>query len=172
MGCGFFFPVLSAIVASGGRALVIDDHMGLVHHIANRCLPRCYANGYLCDSKTHYAELVQVGTIGLYEALKGFDYQRNVSFSTYAYPCIRNSMMRYAKPRKRYLQVTSYNGDLLHKAMDDPATAMACTEDRIDDALLRAEWRRLQESHPDLTALSRKKMKRSYYLRYRLRPYL
>lgn len=148
----------------------MEDHIGLVHHIAKKCLPLCFYNGYLCDSKTHYSELVQMGTIGLHQATMNFDEHRNLSFSTYAYPCIRNSMLKYAKPRKRYIRFVHYN-DAIRSEMPSVYGYTSSMEERIDDSFLRDQWQQLQLSHPKLIQ-SKKKMKRSYYLRYRIQPYL
>jgi RNA polymerase sigma factor for flagellar operon FliA len=70
----------------GARAELLECYLGLVHHSARELAARI----------GHHAEvddLVGAGTIGLVEALEGFDRSRGLAFSTYAMPRIRGAML-------------------------------------------------------------------------------
>ena len=61
-----------------------EDHLGLVHHCANRFRGR----------GIEYEELYSTGCIGLLKAVQGFDPERGVQFSTYAVPVILGELKR------------------------------------------------------------------------------
>lgn len=61
-----------------------EDHLGLVHHCANRFRGR----------GIEYEELYSTGCLGLMKAVKGFDPERGVQFSTYAVPVILGELKR------------------------------------------------------------------------------
>ena len=60
------------------REVLIEQNLGLVHHIVKRFLGR----GYEAE------DLFQIGTIGLIKAIDKFDTSFDVKFSTYAVPLI------------------------------------------------------------------------------------
>ncbi|MDE6975761.1 MAG: sigma-70 family RNA polymerase sigma factor, partial [Lachnospiraceae bacterium] len=60
------------------REVLIEQNLGLVHHIVKRFLGR----GYEAE------DLFQIGTIGLMKAVDKFDTSFDVKFSTYAVPLI------------------------------------------------------------------------------------
>jgi RNA polymerase sigma factor for flagellar operon FliA len=68
------------------RAALLDGYLGLVHHGAREVLRR--APGPL-----DFEELISAGTVGLVQALEGFDPSRGLAFSTYAMPRIRGAML-------------------------------------------------------------------------------
>jgi RNA polymerase sigma factor for flagellar operon FliA len=68
------------------RDQLLNQHLGLVHHIA-RQLSRSLAADVDLD------ELVSSGTIGLINALDGFDPSRGLAFSTFAAPRIRGAIL-------------------------------------------------------------------------------
>lgn len=61
-----------------------EEHLGLVHHCANRFRGR----------GIEYEELYSTGCIGLLKAVQGFDPARGVQFSTYAVPVILGELKR------------------------------------------------------------------------------
>lgn len=61
-----------------------EEHLGLVHLCANRFRSRGIA----------YEELYSAGCIGLLKAVKGFDTERGIQFSTYAVPVILGEIKR------------------------------------------------------------------------------
>lgn len=73
-------------VAPLERDRMIEEHLGLVHHVA-----RQLARGLTVDAD--FDELVSAGTIGLMNALDGFDAARGLAFSTFAAPRIRGAIL-------------------------------------------------------------------------------
>ena len=68
------------------RAQLLDRYLGLVHHSAHQLLRRVSR-----DIELH--DLVGAGTLGLVQALEGFEPERGLAFSTYAMPRIRGAML-------------------------------------------------------------------------------
>ncbi len=68
------------------RAKLLDQYLGLVHHSAHQLLRRVSREVELHD-------LVGAGTLGLVQALEGFEPARGLAFSTYAMPRIRGAML-------------------------------------------------------------------------------
>ncbi len=62
---------------SADEQQMVVDNLGLVHHIVTRVMHR-FPSDYARD------DLVQVGTLGLIEAVRRFDPHRGVRFSSYA----------------------------------------------------------------------------------------
>ena len=68
------------------RAQLLDSYLGLVHHTAH-------------DLRRHgpgapdLEDLIGAGSVGLVQALEGFDPLRGLAFSTYAMPRIRGAML-------------------------------------------------------------------------------
>lgn len=69
------------------RDTIIEENMGLVHHIVKRFLNRGY------DAE----ELFQIGCIGLMKAVDHFDTGYDVKFSTYAVPMIMGEIKRFLR---------------------------------------------------------------------------
>lgn len=63
-----------------------EEHLGLVHHCANRFRGR----------GIEYEELYSAGCLGLMKAVKGFDPERGVQFSTYAVPVILGELKGFS----------------------------------------------------------------------------
>ncbi len=61
-----------------------EENLGLVHHCANRFRGR----------GIEYEELYSAGCVGLLKAVKAFDRERGVQFSTYAVPVILGEIKR------------------------------------------------------------------------------
>ncbi len=68
------------------RQALLAEHLNLVHHVA-RQLARTLS------TRTDFDELVSAGSIGLMEALEGFDPARGLAFSTFAAPRIRGAIL-------------------------------------------------------------------------------
>jgi RNA polymerase sporulation-specific sigma factor len=69
------------------RDTLIEENLGLVHHIVKRFLNRGY------DAE----ELFQIGCIGLMKAVDHFDTEFDVKFSTYAVPLIMGEIKRFLR---------------------------------------------------------------------------
>jgi RNA polymerase sigma factor (sigma-70 family) len=74
-------------------------------------------------------EALQAGRIGLWHAILGFDPQRGLAFSTYAWPCIMHAVWRAVKTEQR-----------LHRPPPWPSLSSAGSGDpaeRVEQAALR-----------------------------------
>ena len=69
------------------REVLIENNLGLVHHIVKRFAGRGY------DTE----DLFQIGTIGLIKAIDKFDLSFDVRFSTYAVPMIMGEIKRFLR---------------------------------------------------------------------------
>ena len=64
--------------------------------VGNIALVKSIVRGYL-NRGTDYDDLVQIGSIGLLKAIKGYDSSYNVRFSTYAVPMISGEIKRFLR---------------------------------------------------------------------------
>lgn len=69
------------------REVLIEQNLGLVHHIVKRF----WGRGYEAE------DLFQVGVIGLMKAIDKFDTDYEVRFSTYAVPLIAGEIKRFIR---------------------------------------------------------------------------
>lgn len=69
------------------RQKLIEDNLKLVYKIATKYK-------YLCCTTVDYEDLVSIGTIGLIKAAGAYDEAKNIKFSTLAFICIKNSILR------------------------------------------------------------------------------
>lgn len=69
------------------REVLIEQNLGLVHHIVRRFMGR----GYEAE------DLFQIGVIGLIKAIDKFDVKYDVKFSTYAVPLITGEIKRFIR---------------------------------------------------------------------------
>ena len=74
------------IVPRHTRDALLEQHVGLVHHVARQLAGRL-------STEAELDELVSAGTVGLLHAAESFDATRGLSFSTYAVPRIRGDML-------------------------------------------------------------------------------
>ena len=79
--------------------LLMARHDGLVQAVVRR-----YGFGELA-----FTEAVHLGRIGLWRAILHYTPERGLAFSTYAWPCIRNEILRAIRPvvRRKALPVLS-----------------------------------------------------------------
>lgn len=69
------------------EAEIIEKNMGLVYMIVKRFSAKSYET----------EDLVQIGSIGLLKAVRKFDFNFNVKFSTYAVPMIMGEIRRFLR---------------------------------------------------------------------------
>ena len=69
------------------REILIQENMGLVHHVVRRFLGR----------GVEAEDLVHIGSIGLLKAIERFDLSYEVRFSTYAVPMIAGEIKRFLR---------------------------------------------------------------------------
>jgi RNA polymerase sigma factor for flagellar operon FliA len=74
------------------RTQLLDRYLGLVHHSAHELARRISRDVEIDD-------LIGAGTLGLVQALEGFDPGRGLAFSTYAMPRIRGAMLDELRAR-------------------------------------------------------------------------
>jgi len=68
-----------------------------------------------------FAEALQAGCIGLWHAILGFDPQRGVAFSSYAWPAIMRHVWRTVKSHARHQPQPPVELEPAHVLSDDPA---------------------------------------------------
>lgn len=76
--------------------IVATENLGLVTHTIQKYFKQMATH---LRKKGRYDELVSEGTIGLMRAIEMFDPEREVKFSTYAVPWIRQSVRKYLNSR-------------------------------------------------------------------------
>jgi len=69
------------------REILIEENMGLIHHVVKRFLGR----------GVEAEDLFQIGAIGLLKAVDRFDLSFGVRFSTYAVPMIAGEIKRFLR---------------------------------------------------------------------------
>ena len=92
---------------------LLEKHKGLVIMLAKKFLNRGY----------DMEELIQLGNIGLFKAIKNFDTSKNVKFSTYAVPMIMGEIKRFLRDdglikvsrtyKSLYYKITSFKEHIL-----------------------------------------------------------
>lgn len=75
---------------------VATENLGLVTHTIQKYFKQMATH---LRKKGRYDELVSEGTLGLMRAIEMFDPERNIQFSTYAVPWIRQSVRKYLNGR-------------------------------------------------------------------------
>jgi len=73
-------------ISSAERDALLNQHVGLVHHVARQLARRL-------STQANLDELVSAGMLGLIQAVDSFDRFRGLSFSTYAVPRIRGAIL-------------------------------------------------------------------------------
>jgi RNA polymerase sigma factor for flagellar operon FliA len=68
------------------RDLLLEQHLGLVHHLAREIAQRSHHTLELED-------LIGAGTVGLVQAVESFDPSRGLAFSSFAVPRIRGAIL-------------------------------------------------------------------------------
>jgi len=68
------------------RRTLLDQHLGLVHHVARQI-------AHNLPAEVEFDDLTSAGTLGLVRALEVFDPNRGLEFSTYATPRIRGAIL-------------------------------------------------------------------------------
>ena len=119
------------------RTQLLDCYLGLVHHSAHQLARRI-------SREIEVDDLVGAGTLGLVQALEGFDSERGLAFSTYAMPRIRGAMLdelrgrdwmpRSIRTRSRLLN--SASNELQQRFGRQPSNEELCAELKIELELL------------------------------------
>ena len=69
------------------RQKLVEENLKLVYEVAHKYK-------YLCCTTVDFDDLVSIGYIGLIKASKAYDDTKNVKFSTLAFICIKNEILR------------------------------------------------------------------------------
>ncbi len=76
------------------RARAIEKYYPLVHHVYRSVFP---------SSCSDYVDLIAEGTLGLIEAVDGFDLEKGVKFKTYAFYKIKGKMLEFLRRQHNFL---------------------------------------------------------------------
>lgn len=89
---------------------LIQHNMGLVYN---------KVNSYFVNGSFNSDDLIQVGTIGLWKAIKTYDCNKSATFATYATTCINNEIRMLLRKQQKYnkLNCTSLS-HVLHEDKD------------------------------------------------------
>ena len=69
------------------RQKLVEENLKLVYEVAHKYK-------YLCCTTVDFEDLVSIGYIGLIRASQSYDDTKNVKFSTLAFVCIKNAILR------------------------------------------------------------------------------
>lgn len=69
------------------RQKLVEENVKLVYEVAHKYK-------YLCCTTVDFDDLVSIGYIGLVKASKSYDDTKNIKFSTLAFVCIKNEILR------------------------------------------------------------------------------
>ena len=134
----------SQLVAGAGNTESITalthQHIGLVHHVARQLSRRL-------NDKVELEELVSAGAIGLMQAAVSYQPSRGLTFSTYAVPRIRGSMLDELRrqdhmsrgARRKARAIATTRETLIHRLGREPRTAEIAAELDISVETLR-QW--------------------------------
>ena len=116
---------------ASARKILIEENLGLVHHIVKRFAGRGY----------EVEDLFQTGTIGLMKAIDHFDLSYDVKFSTYAVPLIAGEIRRFLRddgPVKVSRSLKDANYKLRQEAARIPTLRELCEKTGIayEDAVM------------------------------------
>jgi RNA polymerase sigma factor for flagellar operon FliA len=117
-----------------------QQHVGLVHHVARQLARRL-------NDKVDLDELVSAGSIGLMQAAASYEAARGLTFSTYAVPRIRGSMLDELRrhdhmsrgARRKARSIASAREALTHRLGREPRATEIAMEMNVSPTVL-GEW--------------------------------
>jgi len=112
--------------------LLMARHEGLVQAVVRR-----YGFGELA-----FTEAVHLGRIGLWRAILHYTPERGLAFSTYAWPCIRNEILRAIRPAARRDELSVLSWAALSELALDAAI-------ELETAWIRQSLRKLVAHLPE-----------------------
>jgi RNA polymerase sigma factor FliA len=120
--------------------VLTQQHVGLVHHVARQLARRLH-------DKVDLDELVSAGALGLMQAAASYEPARGLTFSTYAVPRIRGSMLdelRRHDPmsrgaRRKARSMTAARNTLVHRLGREPRTTEMAVQLNVTVDTLR-QW--------------------------------
>lgn len=132
----------SQLVAGAGDtesvSALAHQHIGLVHHVARQLARRLH-------DKVELDELVSAGSIGLMQAAASYQPSRGLTFSTYAVPRIRGSMLDELRrhdhmsrgARRKARAMAGARDNLLHRLGCEPKAREMAEELNVSIDTLR-----------------------------------
>ena len=107
---------------------LMENNLGLVRSIALR----------FRDRGVEYDDLVQIGSIGMFKAIKSFDLDKGTAFSTYAVPLIIGEIRRFIRDDGliKVSRIYKQQGALLMREREKYVSEFGC-EPKIDDLAKR-----------------------------------
>jgi len=117
-----------------------QQHVGLVHHVARQLARRLH-------DKVDLDELVSAGALGLMQAAASYEPERGLTFSTYAVPRIRGSMLDELRrhdhmsrgARRKARAITAAREALVHRLGREPKATEVAVELSVSIDTLR-QW--------------------------------
>lgn len=134
----------SQLVAADGNTesvtTLTQQHIGLVHHVARQLSRRL-------NDKVALEELISAGAVGLMQAAGSYEASRGLTFSTYAVPRIRGSMLDELRrqdhmsrgARRKARSIATTRETLVHRLGREPRSAEIAAELSISIETLR-QW--------------------------------
>ncbi len=130
----------SSPVRDENVTVLTQQHVGLVHHVARQLARRLH-------DRADLDELVSAGAVGLMQAAASYEPARGLTFSTYAVPRIRGSMLdelRRHDPmsrgaRRKARSITAARECLVHRLGREPKSAEVAVELNVSVETLR-QW--------------------------------
>ena len=119
--------------ASGDDTAVselVENNLGLVRSIALR----------FRDRGVEYEDLVQIGSIGMFKAIKSFDLDKGTAFSTYAVPLIIGEIRRFIRDDGliKVSRIYKQQGALLMREREKYVAEFGC-EPKIEELAVRCK---------------------------------
>ena len=131
---------IAGVGPTESTAALTHQHIGLVHHVARQLARRLH-------DKVELDELVSAGAIGLMQAAASYEPSRGLTFSTYAVPRIRGSMLDELRrhdhmsrgARRKARAMTTARETLLHRLGREPREREIAAELNVTVQMLR-QW--------------------------------
>lgn len=130
----------SGAVRDQDVTVLTEQHVGLVHHVARQLARRLH-------DKVDLNELVSAGAVGLMQAAASYEPARGLTFSTYAVPRIRGSMLdelRRHDPmsrgsRRKARSISAARETLVHRLGREPRSSEVAVQLDVSVETLR-QW--------------------------------
>lgn len=121
-------------------SVLTQQHVGLVHHVARQLARRLH-------DKVDLDELVSAGAVGLMQAAASYEASRGLTFSTYAVPRIRGSMLDELRrhdhmsrgARRKSRSIAAARECLVHRLGREPKSTEVAVELNVSVETLR-QW--------------------------------
>jgi len=131
---------LTSSIRDENVTVLTEQHVGLVHHVARQLARRLH-------DRVDLQELVSAGAVGLMQAAASYEPARGLTFSTYAVPRIRGSMLDELRrhdcmsrgARRKARSIAAARDALLHRLGREPRASEVAVELNVSPETLR-QW--------------------------------